>query len=286
MDLYKGLFEFLKLNSDVDVPFIEDFIRIQKEDTTHDPFKIDLETMAKWLKARKGHLKETLVYTYTENIDYMVIPDVRNQGKLGHNKEIVLLTEDCFKMMCLASNAKDAFKIRYYYVTLEKLLLVYMNNTIESQQKKIESLTNNLLKRKYPVKGAIYVMSIPDTEGYKLGKTENLNSRYETYKNAHKDNPKYAYVFYTDDINRVESCVKSVLMYEQYRDRKEFYILELADIVTAIKNCDNQMINFRCNSCKKTKTTAQDFKKHIEKKHNKKEIVAFHSISKNNKIKQ
>lgn len=273
------LLNFLKIHSDVDIPFIEDFVAIQKGDQTHAPFKIDLEIMAKWLSTSKGHLKETLVHSYKEHIDYIILTPNRKRFKNGgQNREIILLTEDCFKMMCMLSKAKDADKIRYYYVTLEKLLIVFMTDIINSQNERIETLSRNLVKNKFPVKGAIYVIKIED--GYKFGKSTNMNNRYKLYKNAHKDNPKIVYVFYTNDIDRVENCVKSILMYEQYRDKKEFYILELVDIIAAIKDCNTQMTNFKCGSCKKTKSSIEGFKKHILKKHDKNEKVMFHGIGK------
>ena len=274
----ESLLDFLKKYSDVDIPFIKDFIKIQEGDTTHEPFKIDLEIMAKWLKSRKDALKKTLVESYTKNIDYMSLQPRLERGKHGgQNKEIVLLTEDCFKMMCMRSNTKDADKVRYYYVTLEKLVVIYKDDIIKNQQKKIDQLTSNLTKNKFPIKGAIYVISID--YGFKIGKTGDLNKRYGLYKSAHKDNPDIKYVFYSHDIDRVEKCIKNVLVYEEYRDRKEFYVLELVDIIAAIKDCSKLITNFKCKSCKKTNKIG-GLRDHITKHHNKEEMIKFHYIGK------
>lgn len=272
------LLNFLKKYSDVDVTFIRDFIKIQEHDKTHEPFKVDLDVMSRWLDARKGKLKETLIKSYKKDIDYMILhPEVKQDRHGGHNKEIILLTEDCFKMMCMRSNTKKADKIRYYYLTLEKLVKIYQDKIIENQKKKIDQLTNNLTKNKFPVKGAIYVIAIDD--GYKIGKTKNLNKRYELYKNAHKDNPKIKFVFYTNDINRLEKCIKNILTYEEYRDRKEFYVLEMTDIILAIKDCNNLITHFKCESCKKT-NKINDLKKHILTHKNNSDKVKFHAIAK------
>lgn len=67
------LLNFLKKYSDVDIAFIEDFIAIQEGDKTHEPYKIDLEFIAKWLNTKKGKLKETLLDSYNENIDYILL---------------------------------------------------------------------------------------------------------------------------------------------------------------------------------------------------------------------
>jgi hypothetical protein len=50
-----------------------------------------------------------------------------------HDKEIILLTEDCFKLLCMRSNNKKAEKIRYYYLTLEKLVEIYKDEIIKKQ---------------------------------------------------------------------------------------------------------------------------------------------------------
>jgi len=151
----KTLLEFLKKYSDVDVHFIEDFIRIQEGDHTHDPFRIDLEVVTKWLNCRKNDIKKTVVESYEQNIDYILLRPTSQQkhkGSGGHNKEIVLLTVDAFKMLCMRSKTKKADKIRYYYLTLEKLVEIYKDDIISNQQKKIDQLQYDLKKPKYPVK--------------------------------------------------------------------------------------------------------------------------------------
>jgi hypothetical protein len=65
------LLDFLKTYSDVDIKFIQDFMHIREGDKTHDPFRIDIEIMAKWLDTRKDTIKDTLVKSYQENVDYM-----------------------------------------------------------------------------------------------------------------------------------------------------------------------------------------------------------------------
>jgi hypothetical protein len=55
-----NLLDFLKKHSDIDAAFIKDFIDISEGDKTHDPFKIDLDVMTKWLDTRKGDLKDKI----------------------------------------------------------------------------------------------------------------------------------------------------------------------------------------------------------------------------------
>ena len=271
----ESLLDFLKKYSDVDIVFIKDFLSIQNGDMTHEPFKIDLDLVTKWLDATKGNLKETLLESYKANIDYiLLLGNKKQKGSGGHNREIILLTPDCFKMLCLRSKTKNAEKIRQYYLTLEKLVIIYKDDIIKNQNKRIEQLENNLKKPKFPVKGTIYVIAIED--GYKIGKTGNMNNRYKLYQNAHKDNPEIKYVFYTHDIDQLESCIKNTLRYEVYRNRKEFYLIELNDIINEIVRCGDFITNFKCKCCK-TNNKIKEFKSHMSK-HNKKEKVRFYAI--------
>jgi len=180
----------------------------------------------------------------------------------------------------MKSHTKDSEKIRYYYVTLEKLVYIFKDEIIANQKKRIDELETNMKKIKYPVKGVIYVIAIDKSEnGYRIGKTNDMNKRYELYKSAHKDNPKVKFVFYSDDIDQLEKCIKNLLLYEQYRDRKEFYIAELKHIILAVKDCNSLITNFKCKMCKKSKKT-NELKRHIELEHDTNEMVKFYMIKK------
>ena len=59
-----SLLDFLQKYSDVDIQFIRDFVKIQQGDKTKDPFKINLEIVAKWLKTEKRELFKTINRSY------------------------------------------------------------------------------------------------------------------------------------------------------------------------------------------------------------------------------
>jgi len=65
--------------------FIREFIEIRKGDGLHEPFKVDLDIMTKWLDTRKDKLKETLMTSYKEDIDYIVLlhPEVEQRTGKG-----------------------------------------------------------------------------------------------------------------------------------------------------------------------------------------------------------
>lgn len=114
--------------------FIKQFIDIQKGDNIHAPFSIDLDIVARWLKTKKGKLKQTIMKTYTENMDYIsLFPKGKRNIRGGQNKELVLLTPDTFKMLTMKSKTVEAQKVRYYYVTLEKLVEIHKDEIIKNQ---------------------------------------------------------------------------------------------------------------------------------------------------------
>ena len=88
--------EFLKKFSTLNNNFIDDFYNIYDPDKNIlNDFSINIDTIAKWINTRKRKLKETLVNTYTKNIDYKVT--MEKEGKISKsNKEIIMLTPECF----------------------------------------------------------------------------------------------------------------------------------------------------------------------------------------------
>ena len=65
-----SLQEYLKKYSVINNEFINDFFSLYDRNTTENDFVVNIETIAKWLKTTKGHLKETLINSYSLNIDY------------------------------------------------------------------------------------------------------------------------------------------------------------------------------------------------------------------------
>ena len=73
-----NLIEFLKKYSTINNNFIDDFFSLY-DINDKDKFIINLDKVSRWLNARKGHLKDTLINSYKLNTDYII-------NKLKSNK--------------------------------------------------------------------------------------------------------------------------------------------------------------------------------------------------------
>jgi superfamily II DNA or RNA helicase len=97
IDYYKNLVQEIDMKF---INFIDDFYNIYDPDKNIvNDYPIDIDIVSKWLNSKKGKLKETLINTYTKNIDYKLSKS--KEGKISKsNKEIISLTPECFKRLC------------------------------------------------------------------------------------------------------------------------------------------------------------------------------------------
>ena len=120
MDLRSFLKKFSTLNND----FIDDFYNIYDPDKNIiNDYPISIDTISKWLNTKKGKLKETLINTYTKNIDYK-IQSLQFIMFTNYNIHLVLSTND-LKIEESTSNI-------YSYKNNNSSLFLTPNNNINS----------------------------------------------------------------------------------------------------------------------------------------------------------
>jgi phage anti-repressor protein len=256
--------EFLKKYSLLSNEFIDDFNDIYDfNETDNDNFIINLEIIAKWLGSEKGKLKKTLVKTYTQNIDWIIKKE--KEGKISKsNKEIILLTPDCFKRLCLLSKTKKAEEIRTYYLELEKLINNYKNYIIEGLQKTVDILENN--QKEIPnldkIKGTVYILQSPkDIDGlYRFGQSEDFKKRLQNYNSANSDKMIVKFIYETKYAIKIENCVLAQIKELRYKKRKDFYQIDLKLLKTLIKDCSELTLKYkrRINNNNIKKNNVQD----------------------------
>jgi len=231
-----NLIEFLKTYTKINNEFIDDFFALYEPNDKYN-FSINLENIAKWMNSNKSDLKDTLVYSYKEKIDYKIIKGVSN-GMKGKPKETILLTPKCFKLMAMQSRTKKAIQVREYYYELEQVIDQYKEYIIKGLEEKIKKLENNQKPKINPSKGIIYILQTADGIGhYKVGKTINLQQRLKQYNGDKKDDIKPIYTYETDNIDEVERCIKSYAKKYKYRKYKEVYKADINMLKELINDC-------------------------------------------------
>ena len=273
-----NLQQYLEAYSSINNSFIKDFFSLYKYDTTSADFVINLDKIVRWLKSYRSTLKRTLVKSYIENKDYIV--NLEKPGK-GRPAETVLLTPDCFKRLCMLSRTKKAEEVRSYFIELEAHLDKYKDYIIAGLTNKVAKYEAELKPvPEITTKGAIYVLETSeDLDGvYKIGRTKNFADRLKVHQSSHPDKIKIAYVYETDNIEAIERCLKSVLKTKLYRNRREFYEIDLDSLKEVIKSC-NCTTMLVANKDKTHKSSECNYIAHIVKDTDKNEKL-------NNKLQQ
>jgi len=235
MNLSNFLKKFSTLNND----FIDDFYNIYDPDINIlNDFPINIETVSKWINSKKGRLKETLINTYTKNIDYKITKE--KEGKISKsNKEIIMLTPDCFKRLCLLSKTIKAEEVRTYFLELEKLIGHYKNYIIDGLKKTIQILENNTKEISQKIKGTVYIIrSMKDINGiYRFGQTENFKKRLSNYNSSNSDKMEVMYIYETKDSKKIQDCVIVQIKQHRYKKRKDFYEIDINILKNIINDC-------------------------------------------------
>lgn len=234
--------DFLKKYSTIPNEFIDDFYKLFHNKDIHSHEKIiDLEIIAKWLGTHKHKLKKTLLQSYQKNIDYIIKKTPKTKSKGGQNREIILVTIDCFKMICQSTKSVKGKEVRRYFIEVEKLMDKYKNYIIEGLEQKIETIEKGKKPKINPKKGVIYVFKTPNTPEnnlYKIGRSIAFKKRIQSHQSSLSQDIDILFVQETDDVVVVEKCVKAIMQKRQYRKYKEIYQVDLDIIKTTIHECE------------------------------------------------
>jgi hypothetical protein len=201
-------------------------------------FVILLNNFWKWLGyTRLDHCKTVLLKHFIENMDYKIEKtaseiseavskisikqEIKQNG--GQNKECILLTVNCFKLLCLKSRTEQADKIHNYYVRLENI----MNELIQEQAlelvkqlqikdkqlvlkdiQKTREIEATLLES-FKNKRVFYLFLVLDGNIIKFGISTEINQRIKDHRTQFgKDNVVLKYVFETIYNKEFEDMIK------------------------------------------------------------------------------
>lgn len=246
---------FLKKYSSISNAFIDDFFSLYDTSSTSQSFVINFDVVATWLKIRKGDLKRALVSNYIKNTDYTI--EKKSLTTAGRPRNLIMLTPDCFKLLCMQSRSANSAMVRQYFLQVEETLDAYKNHIVADLQNTVDVLRNEQKPKIETRKGVIYGLRGDKThpEMMKLGKAKSFIKRLKEHNTSRVDDVDVLFVRETDDIDQVESCIKVALKKEQYKRRREIYEISVDQLKAVFNKC-NKLILF---------TNSKDFRHKKEK---------------------
>ena len=234
--------DFLKKFSSIPNQFLDDFFKLFNYESIENTEKIvNADNVIKWLEIHKHNLKKTLKKSYIKDVDYTITKTQKLKGRGGQKNEIIMMTIDCFKMICQSTQSKKGKEVRRYFIEVEKLLNKYKSYLIEGLENKISLLQKSRKPKINPEKGIIYVFRTPDTPEnnlYKIGRTVNLKKRLQSHSSGLSEDINILFIQEVDDIVKIEKCAKEAMKKYQFRKYKEVYQVNIDIIKYVIENCD------------------------------------------------
>jgi predicted GIY-YIG superfamily endonuclease len=173
------------------------------------------------------------------------------------------------------SRTSKAEEVRNYFIQIEAHLNKYKSHIINALNKKISKYENEL-KPIPNIKsgGVIYVLKTNESidNVYKIGRTQDFKNRLKTHQSSHPDKLEIVFVYETDNVEQVESCLKDALKDKAYRKRKEFYEIDGQILKKIIAQCDYIHMLVRKKSTQ-IKDTNSKYILHINKENNNKILI-------------
>ena len=189
--------------------FVSSFYCYLKYDKNKD-FIINLDDVLQWLGFnQKATIKDLLNKYFKIDNDYKILlrskPEQTNiisipknkDNRGGHNKEIIMLTINCFKSLCLKARTHKADEIHKYYMKLEETLHEIIEEEsnelrlqLEQSQEKLENTIQNTKKDKQKAVEQATIAQFPvNTECIYFGTIDNSNeSNEKLIKFGHTNN--------------------------------------------------------------------------------------------------
>ncbi len=207
-------------------------------------FVIDLDNIWKWIGFGQKDTAKRLMEKYLiENTDYKIfapnLAGAKKEQRGGHNKEIIMMTINAFKRICLKAGTKKACEIHNYYLKIEDILTELINedaielkqqleqkdNIIQDIQRntqliietaKIENQKNveKAIVSQFPVNTeCIYIGTIDNTneEGEKLikfGHSNDLGTRVSYHHHNSYNNFILIHAFKVKNRTEIENLIK------------------------------------------------------------------------------
>ena len=241
--------DFLKRYSLIDNKFIDDFYSFYDNHQNEYDYTIDLNNLAFWLEIRKDNLKVLLQSNFNEDDDYVIEETKLNgkgKGKGGNNTKNILLTYTCAKLLCMISKTPKADVIRKFYIDLEKLIITYKDSIVKDLNNQLGiHISNKQIIDENKNKGLIYILKVDETKDInyqddmivKIGSTHDIEARMKQYNVGRVNELPIIFVYLSDNINELETCINQNLKSYQVKYNTETFNIDVPFIKDTIKYC-------------------------------------------------
>jgi predicted GIY-YIG superfamily endonuclease len=111
---------------------------------------------------------------------------------------------------------------------------------------KITKLEKDQKPKVNPKSGVIYIFQTPNiTENslYKIGRTKDLKKRLQSHQSSLSHDIEVLFYYESENIIKIESCIKLLMKEYQYRKYKEVYKINIDIIKSLIHQCDSIIID-------------------------------------------
>jgi phage anti-repressor protein len=246
VEKFQGLEELLlsEFSEDDQQLFINNFKQYLEYNADKD-FVIDLDNVYKWMGfTQKGNAKRLLEKKLDKDIHYTIsgITSTENMSG-GYNREIILMTPNGFKDLCMLSNTEKAKCIRKYYIKMEYILFKAMelslqntNNENSEFKKKILYLEDKIKKSNprtkiiYPAGESVYIYKIHCTPDlYKIGRSDNMNKREPSYY-CHSTCGSIIYTISCKNSKALELALHTRFSDYRYNNRHDWFIIKFEEL--------------------------------------------------------
>lgn len=263
-------------------------------------FIINLDDIYKWIGfSRKSDCKKILVKNFIENTDYIINKKVDTikisaaiaaeiEPKEHGNKELIMLTINTFKKLCLKADTKKANDIHDYYIKLEEILqeviteesielrnqlllkdteLLLKENEIKETKKELEKLIEES-------KSMFFYIFKSSEYKTKPGLTNNLDRTLNIYR-RNSTNTCFEWTYEFKDAENARMCESIIKMLltryrEKHHENTEIFNLD----VSIVKDIAMVIINIFDNTDLTHEEQLKTFLKHFkEEKKEIKEII-------------
>jgi hypothetical protein len=214
-------------------------------------FVIDLDLTWKWIGfGKKSDCKSLLINNFTDNSDYIIQLEnskisVEEEGTKaiaaraakptelkiepknigGRPNETILLTTNCFKLLCLKAKTKKSHTIHQYYINLEEIMNELVTEQAIELRNKLQIKEIEFIEEKYKLieitllsqfpinEQCIYYGIIDNVSGkneklLKAGFTNELGRRIKEHKKTYK-NFRLLKAFKVSNMRNIENCIKN-----------------------------------------------------------------------------